>query len=305
MKQPIGNLRVSVVESTFGVYKVEDNTLNLNTVIALSALETRFNYPTTIGCTDMNLLETPQCDNPIGIKIVFQDQCTTYENYQDFNKTIRFFRPCLKHDFIKYFPRHTGQPSICSIPLINGTISVYAAQLRDCIYNRTRNAPLIVEIESAPFTTYDLTMSENIILGLSNYVSANHCQDGSNISVHLCRNALNFPEDIHEITRRRWGYFGLEAPTRYNDALPESEDDEEDGLNESGATSSGSQREDDESNDNGPEEPQGRLQGEDGPDELSPLPFAVPTQASQTSTRDRMVKEFGRIFDGAGNDDES
>ena len=144
-------------------------------------------------------------------------------------------------------------------------------------------------------------------------LSLSHCQDGSNISVHLCRIAFNFPRN--ETRQRRWGYFNLEQPTQDNDALPNNDEDDD---------SENEEQETDGSNIDGPDGPTERRDstrvgptGDRGPidipgeSESTDNPLVVPEQANQTTTRDQTIQQFSQIFDfnqiidSASEDDES
>jgi hypothetical protein len=209
IERPKAGLRVTA-EADGSVFKVQSGEdPRLETIIPICALPSLYDYQINDECMDLVRLRAPKCDNPLGIKIIFQNKCTTYGSFKDFNKAIRFFRPCVKIDGVSHFK---AQPTICRIPLVSGNIAVYAGQLRDCIFRRAKNVPLVVVIEGTPFTTYDETMSEAVLDGLSSYVSANHCQAGSDMSVHLCRTA--FIRSRKKVEAAGNAYFDLLPSTR-------------------------------------------------------------------------------------------
>jgi len=211
-----------------GVYIIQDQQNTNLQFIVFPELEPLYNYvnPATM-CNDIGGFDNPYensdgdgdliFENLLGLKIVFDNKCTVYRTLEEFNKSVRFFRPCNLDPEIKALGigSHTGQPSLCQIPLgDSGNITVPAQQLYHCIRNRSKLDMLTVVIDTNPFTTYDFTQSENTILGLSSYVSSNHCQDGSSKTVHMCRIGHKGPR-VHPTrhTPHFYDYYNLKRPT--------------------------------------------------------------------------------------------
>jgi hypothetical protein len=205
-----------------GVYTMQDDqnaNLKFNIFVAAAPLYD-YVYPAEI-CYDMLGVDTPYetleednrlvFENLLALKIVFGNMCTVYSSMEQFNAAIRFFRPCNKDAEVDEVAMnyHTGQPSLCQIPLGNGNIVVPAQQLYACLRNHGDLVMLTIVIDTNSFITYDLTRSENTILGLSSYMSARHCQDGSRMDVHLCRKALK-----SEYVHRAHNYYTLKSPTQ-------------------------------------------------------------------------------------------
>lgn len=138
-----------------------------------------------------------------GIVIIYNGIRTCYV-FLDFDKAINRFVPCTEALYINdgytfTLNSYDGNPVLVTIPLANGLVTVPARQLDSCLmtYGKVKT----IQIDTETYCEYPKTMSYKIIIGEdTSYVSANHCQEGSNKVVHLCR--FVYIEGINTFRRR-------------------------------------------------------------------------------------------------------